>query len=84
MKRKTLTITSSQTRKRFSWCLNHVHFTFDRIEIYRRGASFAALVTVDDLHRLEAADQKSAKQKEYEMLAHMEAYRQMEGNWGGE
>lgn len=81
MKRKTLTITTSGARKRFSWCRNHVHFTLGRIEIYRRKAPFAALVTVDDLYRLEEADRKSAKQKEYEMLASMEAYRRMEGDW---
>ena len=79
---KLLSLTASETRKRFSWCLNHMRHTDRRIEIFRHGKPIAALVNTLDLSRLEAAERKSAKQKEYEMLATMEAYRRMEGGWG--
>lgn len=75
MTKKLKSIASSEVRRRYAWCLNHVLHTGTRIEIWRHGKPVAALVTHDDLEKLLKWERVSAQQMEYQRLADMEAYK---------
>ncbi|NOX41119.1 MAG: type II toxin-antitoxin system Phd/YefM family antitoxin [Alphaproteobacteria bacterium] len=79
MQKKTKMVTISELRTRIVAILSEVKFTGNRVEIWRNGKRAAALVSVDDLERLEAAERKSAVQLEHEMRAKIEAWRRLEG-----
>ena len=73
MPRQLKMISSSEVRRRYALCLNHVSHTYGRIEIWHHGKPIAALVTHDDLEKLLKWEQVSAQQEEYRRLANLEA-----------
>jgi prevent-host-death family protein len=59
----TTCIPAMMLRQRAGDLLARVHYAGERFVIERHGEAVAALVSIDDLHRLEAADQLSAVQR---------------------
>jgi len=72
-------VTVSEMRRQIAAILSEVKFTGNRVEIWRNGKRAAALVSIDDLERLEAAERKSSVQLKHEMHAKIEAWRRLEG-----
>ncbi len=52
----TLTVDTSQVKAQFSEFIGRVTFGRERVLVLRRGKPVAALVTVEDLRRLEVTD----------------------------
>ena len=52
----TLTVDTSQVKAQFSEFIGRVTFGRERVLVLRRGKPVAALVSVEDLRRLEVAD----------------------------
>jgi prevent-host-death family protein len=65
-------------RQRAGDLLARVHYAGERFIIERHGEAIAALVSIDDLHRLEAADQLSCVQRtqRQEALSQAQAVRE--------
>jgi antitoxin (DNA-binding transcriptional repressor) of toxin-antitoxin stability system len=74
----TTCIPAMMLRQRTGDLLARVHFAGERFVIERHGEAVAALVSIDDLHRLEAADQRSAVQRtqRQEALSQVQAVRE--------
>ena len=74
----TLTVDTSQMKAQLSEFIGRVAFGHERLLVLRRGKPVAALVTVEDLRRLEVAD-AAARESQTTSLMHpiMRAY----GGW---
>ena len=60
----TLTVDTSQVKAQFSEFIGRVTFGRERVLVLRRGKPVAALVTVEDLRRLESTDAAARKSQE--------------------
>jgi prevent-host-death family protein len=75
----TLTADTSQVKAQFSEFIGRVTFGRERVLVLRRGKPVAALVTVEDLRRLEAADQTQVTAEKPAEHPIMKVY----GRWSG-
>lgn len=75
----TLTVDTSQMKAQFSEFIGRVTFGRERVLVLRRGKPVAALVSVEDLRRLEVTDQTQATAEKPAEHPIMKVY----GRWAG-
>jgi prevent-host-death family protein len=75
----TLTVDTSQVKAQFSEFIGRVTFGRERVLVLRRGKPVAALVSVEDLRRLEVTDQTQATAEKPAEHPIMKVY----GRWAG-
>ncbi len=75
----TLTVDTSQVKAQFSEFIGRVTFGRERVLVLRRGKPVAALVSVEDLRRLEVADRTHVTTEKPVEHPIMKVY----GRWAG-
>jgi len=75
----TLTVDTSQMKAQLSEFIGRVTFGRERVLVLRRGKPVAALVSVEDLRRLEVTDQAQATDEKPAEHPIMKVY----GRWAG-
>jgi prevent-host-death family protein len=75
----TLSVDTSQVKAQLSEFIGRVAFGHERVLVLRRGKPVAALVTVEDLRRLEALDQAQTADERPAQHPIMKVY----GRWAG-
>jgi len=73
----TTALNTAEIKARLSELISRVNLEHKRLVVLRRGKPVAALVSIDDLHRLEALDVTSADNEESTVHPVMRAF----GGW---
>ena len=73
----TITLNTAEIKARLSELVSRVAFSRERLIVLRRGKPMAALVSIEDLHRLEALDAAGIDNQEQDIHPVMRAF----GGW---
>jgi prevent-host-death family protein len=72
-----ITLNTAEIKARLSELISRVAFSHERLIVLRRGKPMAALISIPDLHRLEALDTAETNQSDQDVHPVMRAF----GGW---